>query len=385
VKRLCKEEYGLDVEGRIIGTTLGVSIPIEGLVAEDLKLDKDAADKIEDLALSMRRVILSTDRPIDFYVLCARDTEMIGAEYVMTGYAMDIKRVILRDISRGQYLSRMERDFRLSPAILGEYKIKKLFEDLSKGASPGSVLPEYVHFPVLTDRVREIFYPAIFIAEPSSIKYEISELKYKEVSEGEALFWIKVKEHYEPKPGAEKGASIFPPGFTNEYLILVNRADQSRPIAQILPAYFDRENTIQRRVMGQMYDRYEDFSMVDSGGLPSKEIELTGFLAKQIARRLKERLEYEEPFKDDFQIAYVKGRFEEDTFILSVDIQGDEKEIFTQALAMLRDITRGCWFEDFEGVEVKSETSGRSVTLSREELRKTGKEKIEMEKYLSFD
>ncbi len=373
------------MEGRIIGTTLGVAIPIDGLVGDDLKLDKDAADKIEDLALSMRRVILSTDRPIDFYVLCARDTEMIGAEYVMTGYAMDIKRVILNDISRGQYLSRIQRDFRLSPSILGEHKIRKLFEDLSKGVPHESVLMDYVNFPVTSDKVNEIFYPAILIAEPSSIRYEIADIEYKEVSEGEALFLIKVKEHYKPRPGAEKAVSIFPPGFDNEYLILANRADQSKPVAEILPKFLDRDNTVQQRFMDQIYARYEDLSAVDKDGLPFKEIEFTDFLARQIARRLKERLEYEEPFKGDFDIGYVKGVFEDGAFKISFNVQGDEREVFAQALTMLRDITRRYWFEDFESAEVTSAATEKKIALTGEELRRTGKGSIDPGRYPSFD
>lgn len=373
------------MEGRIVGTTLGISIPIEGLVGEDMRLDKDAADKIEDLALSIRRVILSTDRHIDFYILCARDTKMAGAEYVMTGYAMDIKRVLLRDLSRSQYISRLQRDFRLNPAILGENKIKGLFEDLSKNTDPESALGEYAHFSLSPEKVSEILYPAMLIAEPSSVRYEISELQYKEVSPDEALFWIKVKESYTPKPEAQNAASIFPPGFINEYIILVSRADRSKPIVDIVPKYFQSYNNIQQRFMDQIYDKYEDVAVVDASGLPLKEIKLTDVLSQQIARRLKAMLESEDPFKGSYEVTSVKGGFEDGIFVLNFDVQGDEKEIFAEALAAVRDVTREYWFEDFRGAKVTSDLSEKRVILDRENLRATGKKNIDIEKYLSFD
>jgi len=46
VINLCKDEYDLDVEVKIIGSTLGVYIPIEGLVDKDLRLDTKAGEKI---------------------------------------------------------------------------------------------------------------------------------------------------------------------------------------------------------------------------------------------------------------------------------------------------------------------------------------------------
>lgn len=347
-----------------------------------MKLAKEAAEKIEDLALSMRRVMLSTDRPLDFYILCARDTEMIGAEYVMAGYTMDIKRVLLLDISRGQYLSRLQRDFRLNPVVVGESKIRSLFKDLSEKASPELVLLNYVHFPISTQKVQEIFYPTILIAEPQSINYEIIDIKTKEISENEALFWVKTKETYTPRPSAQRGASIFPPGFTNEYLILVNRAIQTRPIAEILPKFFPKENEIQQRFIGEIFAKYEDASILDSDGLPIKEIKLADFLAKQVARRLKERLEFEEPFREKFQVAFIVVRFEDGIFKLDFNIEGEEKEIFTQALSVFRDIIREYRFEDFDGIEIKSDISGTKISISKEELENFRHKNIALDEFL---
>ena len=84
VLKLCKDEYKLDnVQVKIIGSTLGVYIPVEGLVSPDLKLDEKSGKKIEDVALSIHRVTTSTDMPLKFYVLTARDTKTPGRRKVI--------------------------------------------------------------------------------------------------------------------------------------------------------------------------------------------------------------------------------------------------------------------------------------------------------------
>ncbi len=109
VINLCKEEYGLDVQVKIIGSTLGVLIPIDGLIGPNLRLNEKAGEKIEDVALSIHRVTMSTDSPLKFYTLTARDTVSQGAEFVLTGFIYDVIRVRLLDISRGEYHKRILR------------------------------------------------------------------------------------------------------------------------------------------------------------------------------------------------------------------------------------------------------------------------------------
>jgi hypothetical protein len=121
VIKLCEKEYNLkDVRAKIIGKTLWVYIPLERLVDENLQLDKEMAETIEDVALNIHRVALSTDRKIDFYVLVASDIKHIGADFTMIGYVPDIKKVILMDISRGDYLQRILRDFQANPRALND-------------------------------------------------------------------------------------------------------------------------------------------------------------------------------------------------------------------------------------------------------------------------
>ncbi|MFC1807898.1 hypothetical protein ACFL0T_05980 [Candidatus Omnitrophota bacterium] len=115
-KELCKKEYGVDVELEIIGTTLGVRIPLEGLFdKETLQIVPEAFGKVDGVMLSVSRVALSSDRSIDFYTVITYDKDVPGTEVIMTRYVPDLRRYVYGDISRGEFAKRMIFDVRFNP------------------------------------------------------------------------------------------------------------------------------------------------------------------------------------------------------------------------------------------------------------------------------
>ena len=116
VRRLCKDEYGVDVRAEITGSTLGVYIPIKGLFnLEDMKLSPEAFEKVDGVMLSVSRVALSGSRKIDFYTVVTADEDVPGAEVAITRHVKDLRRFIHRDISRGEFAKRMVVDVRFNP------------------------------------------------------------------------------------------------------------------------------------------------------------------------------------------------------------------------------------------------------------------------------
>ena len=86
IKEICQKDYGItEVEVKIKGKTLGVYLPLKQLFSVDyekfiggelegglenlIQFHPDALEKVEDVLFSTSRVILSTDREIDFYML----------------------------------------------------------------------------------------------------------------------------------------------------------------------------------------------------------------------------------------------------------------------------------------------------------------------------
>ncbi|RKY38720.1 MAG: hypothetical protein DRP75_03940 [Candidatus Omnitrophota bacterium] len=131
ITEICAKE-GLGVKAKVVGKTLWVYAPLSGLVDINKgQLSKEGKEKIEKIALNIRRVVLSTDKTLNFYVLVASDID-IGVDYTIVGYIKDIKRVLLLDISREEYLNRILQDFRIEPQARGDKEGKHLqFMDIS--------------------------------------------------------------------------------------------------------------------------------------------------------------------------------------------------------------------------------------------------------------
>lgn len=368
VQKICKNEYKLDIKVRLIEGTLGISFSIDGLVNEELELSSQGAEKIEDAALALQRVSLSTDYPVQFYVLCARDSKLTGAEYLLIGNISDIKRISVQDISRSEYLQRLQRSFYIEPVALGKNAVGKMFADLNNNIPPDTALKTYAHFPITSDIVEEIFYPGRAVAQPGSIIYQIIETHSKKLSDSQALFRVKTKETYKANSAGTRESFLFPCGFENEYLILIDRSYYEQPIADIIGKFFRQENRIMRRDIQQIFTGYPDTAQFDQDGLPLKELNLNEFLAAQIARRLKETLE-----KENLPVPSISARFEENLFRLRLYTQGEEQQTFREALKMVGNITYGYRLKDFNGAEIISQTTGEKICAGRQELEKLRK------------
>jgi len=119
VKRLCKNEYGIDVKAKVAGKTLGVYMPIKGLFnLKNMQLSQEALKKVDGVMLSVSRVALSGSKKIDFYTVVTADEDVPGAEVILTRYVKDLRRFIFRDISRGQFAKRMVVDVRFNPQAI---------------------------------------------------------------------------------------------------------------------------------------------------------------------------------------------------------------------------------------------------------------------------
>ncbi len=372
VKKLCRDEYNLDVEVRITGKTLGVAIPAEGLVTEDLLLNPDAGKKIEDVALSMRRVILSTDREIDFYIVCARDTKLIGAEYMMISSVLDVRRIACLDISRGEYFNRIQKSFELNPLTTGADKIRQLFNTLNQKIPAEFALSQYTNFGVSTEMVNQFFYPAILLAQPQTINYEILNIQSKQISKEEALFLVQVKETYAPQPGVY-GTEVFPSGFINEYIIRADRAIYARPIAEIVPKFFAQDNQIYVNTLQQILDQYPDSRLLDEQGLPIQEIKLEDFLSWQIARRVTEGLENQ---------AKAECRFENKMFKLNLNISAQQTKLLSQALLATANIIHAYPAQEFTGLEIKLAENPGLIYIAQDKLELFRKKGLTLEELL---
>ncbi|MCK4532188.1 hypothetical protein KAU39_00250 [bacterium] len=104
--KICKENYDLDVEVKITGETLSVGIVLDNLIEENFYFTKEAKNKIDRIFLTVTRVCLSTDAPLDFFVIICRDT-VSEVDVSFVRYIDDIKKSFFRYISQEDYFNRL--------------------------------------------------------------------------------------------------------------------------------------------------------------------------------------------------------------------------------------------------------------------------------------
>ncbi len=126
--RLCKNEYKVDVKVRTFGKTVAIYIPLEDLMDFSFALTPSATEKLNDVIMSVTRVVLSTDADYDFYCIIAHDVRVPEIQVIIIKYVDDVKRVFLGDISRGEFGKRMIIDVRLNPQSQKERSIKDVFQ-----------------------------------------------------------------------------------------------------------------------------------------------------------------------------------------------------------------------------------------------------------------
>ncbi len=103
IKKLFKNEVGTEtVQSRVVGKTLFVAFPIEGMVTTSLDLPKDVTEKLENAMLSLTRIAMSTDEKLDFTVLEASDNTW-GVRTTFIRRIEDLKFMYYYKISRSDF------------------------------------------------------------------------------------------------------------------------------------------------------------------------------------------------------------------------------------------------------------------------------------------
>ncbi|RKY36713.1 MAG: hypothetical protein DRP78_02975 [Candidatus Omnitrophota bacterium] len=118
LEKLCKKEYNIDVQSKVIGKTIVVFLPVERLFEDSMSLAPDALEKVENVILSTSRVILSTNAELDFYMLIAADVKFSGTEIVLARYFDDLRKLMYGWMSREEYRKRVFWKVRVDHAVL---------------------------------------------------------------------------------------------------------------------------------------------------------------------------------------------------------------------------------------------------------------------------
>lgn len=133
VLKICKEEYKLDVQAKLIGKTIVVFLPLDELFDRNMDILPGVVEKIENVILSTSRVILSTDAKIDFYMVIVADTRTTAAELILVRYMEDVYKFMYTWITRDEYRKRVLWQVNFNPQHLKSPTFDFNLEEITLG------------------------------------------------------------------------------------------------------------------------------------------------------------------------------------------------------------------------------------------------------------
>lgn len=113
LQEICRKEHGLNVQVRVIDKTLTVYAPAlqDLLTFEDDSEEPRLGDAVNDLIQSVHRVALSTDLPLEFYLVVMRDA-VWPIEFKLVRSLEDVRRADAYAIPWMELNARSLQDFR---------------------------------------------------------------------------------------------------------------------------------------------------------------------------------------------------------------------------------------------------------------------------------
>lgn len=126
VKKICKDEYGLDVTTQRTHNTLWIYAAVDKILHKDYGVKKDKIfdeelmDKLRNILNTVGRVLISSDNTPDFFALVASDVK-IGLDYTIIGNVLDIKKSYAGFIPWTEANRRYVLKFQIAPSAIEDY------------------------------------------------------------------------------------------------------------------------------------------------------------------------------------------------------------------------------------------------------------------------
>lgn len=125
VKKICRQEYGLEVTTQRTDTTLWIYAPLTKIldkeygVTEGKLFDPEMVEKLRNILTTIGRVLISSDNTPEFYALVASDINL-GVDYTLIGYVLDIKKSYANYIPWTEANRRYVIRLNLAPEAVGD-------------------------------------------------------------------------------------------------------------------------------------------------------------------------------------------------------------------------------------------------------------------------
>ncbi|OGW86931.1 MAG: hypothetical protein A3C35_00090 [Omnitrophica bacterium RIFCSPHIGHO2_02_FULL_46_11] len=343
IKEICKNEYKVeDVEVKFAGKTIGVFLPLRKLFTTDVRqeilsgnvssLDSlfepepQAMEQLENVLFTISRVLLSSDKEIDFYILQATDVESTGLQLVLMGYVPDVRRVRLWDISRTEYRKRVLHELKFNRAALWEKPVRGLFKDASHlGMEELGKL--YFSIPPSPETISPLFYSFLSnLKDNQKLSVEISEIKSRAYRDAKALVYAKIRQA--DQANSSHTVSTKPAQAPLEYIFVVEPSEPQFKIEQVLPFYYLNEAKQLQKIqlppdldLARNLKSWPERFSVD-------EIVLGEFLVRQMNRRIQALLSANERIHHTIRQAQINFAFRSGTNAQPKNDGSDNKPYF---------------------------------------------------------
>jgi len=304
IKEICEKEYKIQgVEVKFAGRTIGVFLPLKKLFVTDLKQevlsgnvgnldslfepDPEAMDQLENVLFTISRVLLSSDKPIDFYILQATDVESTGLQLALTGYVADIRRVRLWDISRTEYRKRVLHELKFDRSVLWERPVRDLLTAAQTGVPYEELIDRHFSIAPTPANLSPLFYDFLTTLEHKDhLAIEIKEMRSRSYRDLQALVYVRLVENYEPRAVIPLTSYSYPSGTELEYLFVVGPSQKRFKISQVIPFYYLDENRQFQKISLPEELKLDQNVKSWPEHFEVEEIKLGEFLARQLNRRI---------------------------------------------------------------------------------------------------
>lgn len=424
LRDLCYKEYGIEnIEVKIVGKTIGVHLPLKQLFTTDfskllehgsgtavqnleslMQFSPEAMERVENVLFATSRVILSTDKPLDFYILTATDTEVTGIQLVLVGYLGDLRRVRFWDISRDEYRKRIVNDLRINRGVIWKKPVIALFKDMET-KSTQEIIDTYFVPGSTPEQISPLFYSELLeLAYKKDVRYEILEIKSTSLKDNEIVVYAKVRSTFRPVTEYLDYDFLVPSGYEAEYIFIMEHHDNKYKVARVIPFHFiDEKEKMERVEFPEELGLYrnidtwlEEFTL--------DEVLMPQFLAEQLTRRVNQlllddqrvaslfsqaRIEFTHVGKDDKkeEAEAEKNAPQADHFRLMLlfssrnsgeaasppaaqDVfdREDVRYLLDKALQEFVKVIRSYRFDDYEYVDIFSPTESQILVLGKQQL-----------------
>ncbi len=120
----------MEIDVAVLGNTLGIYYPMKGLLDLGMGISSEAWEAISDLLFVASRVVLSTDADIKYYCIIAQDAKFPELQVVLIKYVDDVKRSMVRNISRNESFKRTLLSINLTPQAEKERSVQNVLNRL---------------------------------------------------------------------------------------------------------------------------------------------------------------------------------------------------------------------------------------------------------------